>query len=480
MVAHRSGKPLDAKTSDASSPGGQNNLSRRRLLGSAPTVAASMVLATLWPRSAISQATKVAPTEPLTAIDTLLDPDQTMVERAVAANTRLRQSFPKGFALGETHQPHISMLQRYVRTSDLDKVYDAVAKVLADEHPAAWKLTAYKYYFIPWKEIGLAGIVIKPTDDLRRFQQKLIDAIAPFTAKTGTAAAFVTTKEDPNINKPTIEYVARFVPEASGAKFNPHVTIGVASQDYLKKLLDEKFDPFTFSPTGLSVFHLGNFGTAREKLKSWSFTRNTAEPSIRTGLSRRAPKRHVFHMLLEGARRRRAAFARRPAARNEAAERCIVTQMFEQTSDVAAAIALGILHLPADLGAALAEPDELHRRELPVDAGAQRRRCRIVRQRRGHVTGRAWHRLGPDTALPAMDVHAVRARLGFTGRRPDRDRLGIDVAVGATRMRHHRFNALPRLQPIRAADAALRQHILLRRLGRFILGHHHSHEGRKR
>jgi hypothetical protein len=243
-------------------------LSRRRLLGSASTIAASMVLASALPRTATSQTSP----EPLTAIDTLLDPDQTMVQKAIAANARLRQSFPKGFALDETHQPHISTLQRYVRTSDLDKVYGAVEKILADERPASWKLTAYKYYFIPWKNIGLAGIVIRPTEDLRRFQHKLIDAIAPFTAKTGTADAFVTTKEDPDINKPTIDYVAHYVPAASGAKFNPHVTIGVASQGFLKRLLKERFDAFTFSPTGVSVYHLGNFGTAREKLKSWSLT----------------------------------------------------------------------------------------------------------------------------------------------------------------------------------------------------------------
>jgi hypothetical protein len=245
-----------------------DELSRRRLLGSASTIAASMVLATALPRSTTSQTSR----ELITAIDTLLDPDQTMVQKAIAANARLRQSFPKGFALDETHQPHISTLQRYVRTADLDKVYGAVGKVLADEHPASWKLTAYKYYFIPWKNIGLAGIVIRPTDDLRRFQQKLIDAIGPYTVKTGTAAAFVTTKEDPGINKPTINYVAHYVPAESGAKFNPHVTIGMASQGFLKTLLKEKFDEFTFSPAGVSVYHLGNFGTAREKLKSWSLT----------------------------------------------------------------------------------------------------------------------------------------------------------------------------------------------------------------
>ena len=205
----------------------------------------------------------------VTAIDIVLEPDATMVKHAEAANERLRKQFPKGFALGKTHHPHISCLQRYVRTADLNEVYEAVAKVLAEEKPTTWKLKAYKYYYIPWKEIGLAGIVIEPTVDLIRYQQKLIDAVAPFTVKTGTAAAFVTTKEDPDINQPTIEYVASFVPNETGNKFNPHVTIGIATQDYLKKMLDEKFEAFTFSPAGAAVYHLGNFGTARKLLKNW-------------------------------------------------------------------------------------------------------------------------------------------------------------------------------------------------------------------
>jgi len=171
--------------------------------------------------------------------------------------------------LGKEHQPHISCLQRYVKTQDLNKVYDAVGKVLATEKPTTWKLKAYKYYYLPWKNIGLAGIVIEPTDDLIRYQQKLVDAISPFTVETGTASAFVTTKKDPEINQPTIDYVAHFVPDETGKKFNPHVTIGLASQDYLKKLLDEKFDDFTFSPAKASVYHLGNFGTARKLLKTW-------------------------------------------------------------------------------------------------------------------------------------------------------------------------------------------------------------------
>src|SRR6516165_6022024 len=176
---------------------------------------------------------------PVTAIDILLEPDATMVKHAEAANERLRKEFPKGFALGKTHHPHISCLQRYVNTADLDKVYEAVSKILAEENPTSWKLKAYKYYYIPWKDVGLAGIVVEPTDDLIKYQKKLIDAVAPYTVKTGTAAAFVTTKEDPEINQPTIDYVQTFVPKETGRRFNPHVTIGIATEGYLKKVLDE-------------------------------------------------------------------------------------------------------------------------------------------------------------------------------------------------------------------------------------------------
>ena len=108
----------------------------------------------------------VAQQNPVTAIDIALEPDATMVQHAMAANVRLRKSFPKGFALDETHHPHISMSQQFVRTEDLDKVFAAANAVMAKEKPTAWTLKAFKYYYIPSPPLGLAGIVVEPTDDL--------------------------------------------------------------------------------------------------------------------------------------------------------------------------------------------------------------------------------------------------------------------------------------------------------------------------
>src|SRR5580704_8651168 len=178
-----------------------------------------------------------AQTSPVTAIDIALEPDATMVEHAKADNARLLKVFPKGFALDATHHAHVTMLQQFVRTADLDKVYVAVNKVLAKEKVASWKLKAFKYYYIPSPPVGLAGIVVEPTEDLLRLQQEIIDVVTPYTEKTGTPAAFMSTEEGRDIQKELIEYVANFVTIGAGQKFNPHVTIGVGTEAYLNEML---------------------------------------------------------------------------------------------------------------------------------------------------------------------------------------------------------------------------------------------------
>jgi hypothetical protein len=206
----------------------------------------------------------------VTAIDVLIDLDATMKRHATAANARLLKGFPQGFALDATHYPHLTCLQAYVRTSELDRVDAAIEKILAGESPKSWKLTAYRYDAGPWDGLMLAGIYVQPTGELLSFQKKLIEALSPFTAKSGTWAAFFSPKSDAAVDQRIIEYVAAYGSDGTGPKFKPHVTIGVASPESLGTLLDGKFDPFVWSPEGVSVYQLGRFGTARKKLKAWS------------------------------------------------------------------------------------------------------------------------------------------------------------------------------------------------------------------
>jgi len=206
----------------------------------------------------------------VTAIDILLEPDATMLKHAAAENEKLLAVYPKGFALDASHTPHITLIQTFVRTADLDQVYAAVEKVFAVANVKAMKLEAFKYYYAPAGPDGVAGICAKPTPALLKLQADLVAAVAPYRVKTATVSAFTAPMDDPADNASFIQYISTFVPDRTGEHFNPHVSIGVAPKDYLDKMLAGPFEPFTFSPAGAAVFQLGPYGTAAKKLAEWN------------------------------------------------------------------------------------------------------------------------------------------------------------------------------------------------------------------
>jgi len=205
----------------------------------------------------------------ITAIDILLEPDATMLQHCDANNARLLGVFPNGFALDATHTPHITMLQCFVRTVDLDKLYAAEEKVLAAANVTAMKLEAFKYYYAPAGATGVAGICAKPTPEILKLQADVIAAAKPFMQETGPIGAFTAPHDNPAIDAALIGYVSTFVPKMSGENYNPHVSTGVAPTAYLDQMLAEPFENFTFSPAGAAVYQLGPFGTAAKELKQF-------------------------------------------------------------------------------------------------------------------------------------------------------------------------------------------------------------------
>jgi hypothetical protein len=209
----------------------------------------------------------------LTAIDILIDPDEGAMRRAREVNARLLESvpLPNGWALDDTHQPHITTLQRYVRTVDLDQLYEAVEKTVAGTALDSLAYKATKITHADWGFPGIAPTVlsVETNDAVLDFQAKLLASISPFVEAGGTAAAFVT---DPGeaISPTIIDWVEAYVPDQIGAgKYFPHLTVGVATFDDLKVIEAEPFEPFAIHPASVGVYHLGNNGTARKLLKAW-------------------------------------------------------------------------------------------------------------------------------------------------------------------------------------------------------------------
>jgi hypothetical protein len=232
------------------------------------TNAAILCALTTLARNVQAQPSSSSDQNSVTAIDILLEPDATMLKHAEANNARLLKAYPQGFALDATHTPHITMLQCFVHTADLDKVFAAEEKVFAAVK--AMKLDAFKLYYLPaGGGLGVAGICAKPTPKILKLQEDIIAAAKPFMLKTGPIGAFTAGHDDPAIDAAMIDYVSTFEKKAAGAHFNPHVSTGNAPTTYLDKMVAEPFESFTFSPEGAAVYQLGPFGTAAKKLKQW-------------------------------------------------------------------------------------------------------------------------------------------------------------------------------------------------------------------
>ena len=202
----------------------------------------------------------------LIAINVLLDPDAETVEKAQATNTRLREDFPQGFTLDANHAPHITLLQQFVRTAHLDEVAKAVVEVLRTEQSMKWESNAIGYYALADKDLQLVGIVIEPTEDMRRLQQKIIDAVAPFAVEKGTGEAFAPRPDGEAIGQPTIDYVNNFVGPRTGKNYNPHLTVGIGTRDFVDALKAEPFEAFTVRAISVSLYQVGDYGVAQKKL----------------------------------------------------------------------------------------------------------------------------------------------------------------------------------------------------------------------
>jgi hypothetical protein len=210
----------------------------------------------------------------LTAVDILIEPDDATITRAREINARMLRSVPDGITLDATHQPHVTMLQRYLRTADLEHAYTAIGETAADTDPAS--LT----YHVPgitysehWGPPGQAAAVlgVRPSRQALDLQAALMAAVAPFVGSGGSPAAFVT---DPGeqISPTTLSWVETYVPDQTGADYTAHLTVGIATVEDLRVIAAEPFEAFDVHPAGLAVYHLGNNGTARTRLRGWPMT----------------------------------------------------------------------------------------------------------------------------------------------------------------------------------------------------------------
>ena len=200
------------------------------------------------------------------AVNVLMDPDAGTIAQARALNDRLRSDFPQGFAFDSNHAPHVTLVQCFIDREKLAEAARSASVALQAAGPVNWQSKATGLYALSDGKLGLAGIVIAPTDDFRRVQIRVIEAISPFITAEGTAAAFAPRLDGGEIGQATVDYVKGFIAASTGQNYNAHLTVGIGTNGFIAGLKAEPFKGFPVQAVSLSMYHLGDYGVAQKKL----------------------------------------------------------------------------------------------------------------------------------------------------------------------------------------------------------------------
>lgn len=196
------------------------------------------------------------------AIDVLLTPSEKMRVQALHLNSLIKQNNPETIRLDENHIPHITLLQCFINEEDLPKVKEALMglyRTIQNDSLRAESLSYSKD-----SEESFAMIAIEKSGPLQKLHEEIIELIKPYIVKKGSQESFVKNSDGSPISESTITYIPDFVEKYSYENYSPHISLGVAEKVFLDSLAQHVFKPVSFKARSISVYQLGDHGTAQE------------------------------------------------------------------------------------------------------------------------------------------------------------------------------------------------------------------------
>ena len=204
--------------------------------------------------------------EKIIAIDVLLTPSKEMNEQALYLSGLIIKNNPSSMQLDKNHIPHITLLQCFVKERDLPEIESSLKGLYEMIKPDL--LYASGLVYNKENEDSFAMVQIDNSEQLSKIHKETIERVKPFIVKDGSESAFVPNPDGSPIDEFTIAYVPKFIEDYSFENFDPHISLGVAKKVFLDSLSGNVFQPIRFKTTSLSIYQLGDSGTAQKQL--WS------------------------------------------------------------------------------------------------------------------------------------------------------------------------------------------------------------------
>ena len=200
-------------------------------------------------------------TQNLMAIDIALLLPEAANERAKAANAALLAARPEGFRFDESHLPHITLVQQFIRRANISALIERIDPILRGASPLRLRVTGVG------SSATAAYFAIATPPEMDRLHRTLMDAVLPFEETGGGGEAFFSTGSgDELAREPArdgdVQWVGNFRSHASYDRFSPHITLGIGPPPELR-------EPFEFTADRVAFCHLGRFCTCRVVLQEW-------------------------------------------------------------------------------------------------------------------------------------------------------------------------------------------------------------------
>ncbi len=205
--------------------------------------------------------------EKIIAIDVLLTPSEELHSQSIQLNTLMHQKNPETIKLDAGHVPHITLLQCFIKEEDLPEVNNALEGLFGTIKNET--VTATNLSYDNTEEDSFAMISIEKSEALLELHKKTIEILKPYIVANGSEKSFIQNPDGSPIGKFTLNYVPAFVEKYSYENFDPHISLGVAPKIFLDSLAENVFKPIQFKASSLSVYQLGDHGTAQKLL--WKY-----------------------------------------------------------------------------------------------------------------------------------------------------------------------------------------------------------------
>ncbi|MBI2070604.1 MAG: 2'-5' RNA ligase family protein [Elusimicrobia bacterium] len=189
------------------------------------------------------------PKERLLAVDAALIPPLSICRLAGEINETLLAEEPDGFRFDQTHIPHITLLQQFIRASCLPDATRALDQSIGGFRAMALEIRRSE------RISTTAHLVVEPNADLRRLHESVVEALAPWAETAGGEEAFLT-DGDERPRAADVQWVTHFREQSSSRHFQPHITLGVGAAPVLQEAV-------SFTADRMALCHLGRYCTCR-------------------------------------------------------------------------------------------------------------------------------------------------------------------------------------------------------------------------